>query len=314
MRDNYHPLKFVEMNKKLSNGPKRLFRWVCEDVHYKIGSVVEISRSELGRELGRARPTVIEWEPPLVEAGLLEILEDEKNGTVKYKLLSFFPGIGWNTPPSDSQKFFAWAIDIQECESGCRERSTESDSPSVLVNETRQEKASCREPSTKPDSPHNISARDARCCEEEEEKLILLINSVTWDQVKIRFFWTWTTIYHNRLGMRGNEPKEEDRELILSATVLSLVLKDGKQWLKISARGVKNKIRGLETTPIQYFHGCLSGNLANYLGLVSKDEVKAFFGKYLRLVRPKVGELWRTLDQELANRRAGQEVKNPCNN
>jgi len=308
----YHPLRNLDRDPTISGQPKRLFRWLAEEARWKIGGEVIITRRQLGIELGRARTTVIEWEDELVKAGMLKITIED-HGKIRYQILSFFPGTGWDTSSPDPQTLFYFAIETRALD--CREPSTKPDRLSGLVNETRQPAIECREPSTKPDSPHNISAH-ARCTDEEEDKLIFFFKSVSWDQIAHLFFKVWKAIYHSKPGIQKADPAEEDRELIISACVLSLALKDGDKWLKYSALAVKSQ-GDKARNPIALFRTCLIEKMVGYLGIGTAAESKSQFGRLLRTVRPKVNELWHSLDEELKirkNKQTMREVNDPCSN
>src|SRR3989304_890568 len=160
------------------------------------------------------------------------------------------------------------------------------------------------------EASHNISAGAHVIVndEEDKDKLIFVVMSLTWDQIAPLCFFTWRTIYKSLPGILQKPPEEQCWELIISAVVLGKSLHHGEKWLEYSTAAVKSKGRGCGN-PAGYFKKCLQNNLAEYLGQSSKAEAGAKFGHLITLVRPKVKELMRCWHDQLQRIEANRAEK-----
>ncbi len=288
---NITNLYWVMRHKRL-RGPSKLCYWLLWNIAGRQPDYIFIDPAQVGLELGKDARCAKDWFEQLERESLVDIVDKQKSGWFIYV---------WSPNPHnrgkrpDPQPRFAF---MENTEITAR-LIPDSEITAQLIP-----------------AGDNISPR-VRCPDEEEDKLILFIKSVSWDQVKPLFYKVWKTIYHSRPGIVKNMlPAEEDRELILSACVLSLALKDGDKWLRYSAVAVKNQGQKARQ-PITLFRTCLMEKMVSYLGIGSEAEQKSQFGRLLRIVRSKANEFWCKLDQELEARKGNttmREVNNPCNN
>jgi len=103
MHRERHALRNLEMDPTIPGQPKRLFRWLWEELDQQPGELV-ITHRELALELGRARSSVAEWMLPLKAAGLIRVRDqDTRRGTLSIQVFRPNPGPGWQPAETDRQ-------------------------------------------------------------------------------------------------------------------------------------------------------------------------------------------------------------------
>jgi hypothetical protein len=290
----------LERKKLLAAQPKRLFRYVCEELgllqgENVVGKTLITKWATIAEDLGRSRSTAHEWGPPLVEAGLLRIEDDdqarttvpqEKNGKVRFTVLSLYPGDGWYQEQADSQIRFAIMPDKQVSDSvdetrqddrevsGSVDETRQDDRElSGSVDETRQDEANCRVSSTEPDTSAMQGIYIRACAVVDSVVVVATTTDASfWRSVK-----SLALEMSQKLFPRGLQPGVWQQLVAIAILAVKVV---GRQWIDETLPIVaKKKARDkVEEDLIDYFIGTLRNKLKRRL-FDPPEDMKSWFGK-----------------------------------